>query len=373
MAGVRAIEGVDNTLVNLATAAVASLTPRPAITVGPLDRDDDALRLNWFLHSIRPNTAYRNMEPPLTGTRTARGEPPLALELGYLLTAHPGTLTTLGQQAQFADRGLAAVMRALHDTPIIADGSPFLAAEATPLVEPLRITMDPFDLDGVSKVWTASSRPMRTTVGYRVNLAVVDSTKSFVPGPPVQERRVGVLPSMGARFLGTNPQRVGAGVNLDVELTGATGSVEFALRHEVDDPPGPDLWPIVAISSASGRYQLQIAPSGLAPGPRQLIVDTRFEDLPASRDRAAITLVPLITGPTGSAARGSTVSLVTAHALADVEVFLDSRSLSTADIAFVSPTRVDIVIPTSATPGPRPLALRSAFTAGPVFNGLTVT
>ena len=197
MAGIRAIEGVDNTLVNVATTAVASLSPRPAVTVGPLDRDDDELRINWFLYSVRPNGAFRNMEPPLTGTRTARGQPPLSLELGYVLTAHPGTLTATGQQAQFASRGLAAVMQALHDRPIIAEGSPELAAEASPLVEPLRVTMDGLDLDGLSKVWTSVSRPMRTTVAYRVSLVVVDTTNVHVAGPPVQERRLVVVPSMG--------------------------------------------------------------------------------------------------------------------------------------------------------------------------------
>ena len=43
--------------------------------------ESDELRLNWFLYRIGPNLAYRNMEPPRTGWRTARGRPPLALQL----------------------------------------------------------------------------------------------------------------------------------------------------------------------------------------------------------------------------------------------------------------------------------------------------
>ncbi len=368
MAGIRAIEGVDNTLVNVATTAVASLSPRPAITVGPLDRDDDELRINWFLYSVRPNGAFRNMEPPLTGTRTARGQPPLMLELGYVLTAHPGTLTAAGQQAQFASRGLAAVMQALHDRPIIAEGSPELAAEATPLVEPLRITMDGLDLDGLSKVWTSVSRPMRTTVGYRVSLVLVDTTNVRVTGPPVQERRLVVVPSIGASFVSTSPSRVAAGIDLEVELAGATGALEFTLRHEVDDPAGPAQWPLTAARLGATRYGLQIAPIDLAPGPRQLSVVGRVEGLQAGGDRAAVTIVPIVTGPGGPVAPGANVSLATAHVLADVEVFFDGVPLAAGDVTFVSASQVDIVVPATAAPGSHAVSLRSAFTAGPAFE-----
>jgi Pvc16 N-terminal domain len=89
MAGVEAIQGVDDTLRDLAKAAVASLVPRPKITVSGLDLADDELRLNWFLYRVGPNLAFRNMEPPQTGWHTARGRPPLALRLSDLLTAHP--------------------------------------------------------------------------------------------------------------------------------------------------------------------------------------------------------------------------------------------------------------------------------------------
>ena len=78
MAGVTAIQGVDDTLKKLTTDAVAGLTEKPDVTVGPLDRDSDALRRNWFLYGIAPNLAYRNMEPPRNGWRSSRGRPPLA-------------------------------------------------------------------------------------------------------------------------------------------------------------------------------------------------------------------------------------------------------------------------------------------------------
>lgn len=372
MADIRAIEGVHNTLVAIATNAVAGLTPRPTITVGPLDRDDDIVRLNWFLYLVRTNPAYRNMEPPRTGTRTARGRPPLALELDYVLTSHPGALTLAGEQPQFADRGLAAVMQALHERAIIAEGDPLLAPEAAPLVEPLRITMESLDLDAISKVWTAASRPARTAVGYRVSLAIVESTQAHVAGPPVRERRIGTAPSIGPRFEAIAPMRASAATTLDALLTGAIGVPTFALRRERDDPAGPDEWPLTATPVAPGRFSVQIAPDDLAPGVRRLSVGTTVEGLPFGGDSTAVTLVPTVLAATGPVAPGATSTLTTAHAGTSVEVFIDGARVDAGDVTVVSPTQVDVVVPAGTSTGTHGVMLRSAFTAGPEFSGLAV-
>lgn len=373
MSGVRALEGVDNTLVNLASDAVGGLSPRPSITNGPLDREDDTLRLNWFLYAIRPNPAFRNMEHPRVGSTTSRGFPPLALELDYVLTAHPGPLTASGQEAQFANRGLAAVMQALHQQSVIADGSAFLAAEARPLLEPLRITLAALDLDGLSKLWTSVSQPMRTTVGYRVSLVTIDDTRVHVPGPPVRERRFAVVPSAGAGFESVSPSRVSAGQVLSVEVRGAVGALGFSLRRQTGDPAGSGDWPLVAAATGPGQFGLAIGPPTLAPGARQVSMVGDVDGLPAGGDATAVTLVPVVLGTAGPVAGGATATLDTAHAAADVEVFFDGVALDPADVTFVSAVRVDIAVPATATPGTHQLALRAGRTAGPVFDGLLVT
>jgi hypothetical protein len=364
---------VHNTLVTIATNAVASLTPRPAVTVGPLDRDHDGLRLNWFLYSVHANPAYSNMEPPRTGTRSARGNPPLALELGYVLTAHPGTMTLTGEQAQFADRSLTAVMQALHDRPIIGDGEAELAPEAGPLVEPLRITMDSLDLESVSKIWTAATHPMRTTVGYKVSLAIVDTTRVHVPGPPVRERRIGAVPSIGPRFESVTPTRISAASPATAVVTGATGTPTFSIRREPDDVAGSGDWPVVATATAPGRFELQVAPDDLAPGARQLSVVTTVDGLDAGGDRIGVTLVPTVVATSGPVAAGASVTLTTAHVGATADVFLDGVRLDDGDVTVVSPTQIDVVVPAATTAGSHRLMLRSAHTAGPEFDGLVVT
>ena len=67
------------------------------------------------------------------------------------------------------------------------------------------------------------------------------------------------------------------------------------------------------------------------------------------------------------------MSLTTAHAGTDVEVFLDGVRLADADVTVVGPTQVDVVVPSGTSPGTHRVGLRSAFTAGPELEGLVVT
>jgi hypothetical protein len=366
LAGVTAIQGVDETLKEVAKQAVASLSPKPDVTVGPLDRDDDELRLNWFLYRVCPNTAYRNMEPPNTGWRTARGRPPLALRLSYLLTAFPASSTNGGDQEQFAHAGLAAAMRDLHENAVIDEGESILSPLAKPLVEPLRITMEDLDLEAISKIWTAVAKPLRLSVGYEVSLVVVDSTQAYSAGPPVLTRRLAVAPSMGPRLVSVSPGRVGHGVELTVAVEGLTAGTVFTLARESGDPPGPEAWPLAVTESASGAVALQLPHPGLVPGTRRLDASATEVGLLLGHDSIAVTVVPRVTGPNTPLPTGVPVSLETAHAAGDVEVFVGGRGLAADQVSFVSPTEVLATIPAATPSGPAQVMLRASKVAGPV-------
>jgi hypothetical protein len=371
MASVTAIQGVDDTLKKLATDAVAALTPKPTITVGPLDRDDDELRLNWFLYRIGPNPAYRNMEPPRTGWRSSRGRPPLALQLSYLLTAFPATAqNSTGDQEQFAHAGLAAAMRALHANAIVGETDAALSPLAKPLVEPLRITLEALDLEAITKLWTASTRPIRLSVGYEVSLVVVDSPETFAPGPPVQTRRVAVTPSIGPRLTAVDPARITHAVDLTVTATGLTAGVSFFLARESGDPAGPaEGWAMTAVPSPPpGAVVLQLPRDDLAPGARRLDAVATADGLPAGRDSIGVTVVPIVTGPAGPIARNVPVALATAHAAPDVEVFVGGVPLMASAVSFVSATHVEVTIPAATPPGTTHVGLRANKVAGPLVE-----
>ena len=64
-----------------------------------------------------------------------------------------------------------------------ASSNPSLSPLAKPLVEPLRITLDSLDLESISKLWTATTQPLRLSVGYEVSLVVVDALDEHAAGP----------------------------------------------------------------------------------------------------------------------------------------------------------------------------------------------
>ena len=296
MSGATAIQGVDDILRKLAADAVEPLSPRPDISVGPLDRDDETLRLNWFLYRVCPDPNYRNMEPPRTGWRTARGNPPLALRLSYLLSAFPETPTKDGDQEQFAHAGLAAVMLALHENAIIGPGSailtPTLAALVNPLIEPLRIVLETLDLEALTKVWTSSQKPIRLSVGYEVSVVLIEPTTTYIAGPPVKTRRIAVAPSMGPQFVSVSPARASFGDEIDADVLGLTTGATFTLAHETNDPAGPD-WPMTILPGAPPNHVfLQLPDARIAPGLRQLDVAASESGLSTGRDSIGLTVVP---------------------------------------------------------------------------------
>jgi len=370
MAGVAALQGVDDTLVALTRQAVTPLPTTVDVTVGPLDRDDDRLRLNWFLYRVVPNTAFRNMEPPRTGWHTAYGFPPLALGLHYLLTAHAGALTQNGEEDQFAHRALGATMAALHEHRVIDAGDPLLSSFAAPLVEPLRITLDDLDLEGLTNLWTSANTAIRLSVGYQVSLVIIDSTARHVGGPPVRDPRVLVVPSLGPRLSAIDPQRIWAGAPFRVAATGLTSGTNFTLGRVDGDPAGPaGGWALtpspVAVPPGDVALALPAAQASLPAGPRSLDAVALVDGLPAARDQLGLTLVPAVTAPVGAVARSGTVSLVTAHAAPDVEVFLNGAPVPAGDVTPVSATQVDVTVPPTAAVGTGTITLRAAKVAGP--------
>ncbi len=368
MSTVTAIQGVDEILYSLSTAAVSSLTPKPDITVGPLDGNEDTLRLNWFLYRVSPDPTYRNMEPPTTGWRTARGNPPLALRLSYLLSAFPAAKTAGGDQEQFAHVGLAAVMQAVYENAIVGDSSPVLtpalATFVDPLIEPIRISLEDLDLEAVTKIWTAASKPIRLSVGYGVSVVLIEPEQKYVAGPPVKTRRIGLAPSLGPRLVAVTPSRASFGDDFDVEVEGLTNGSVFTLAHDPADPPGPD-WPMTVVPGApTDHVTLSLPDPNIAPGLRELDVSATENGLPFGHDAIALTVVPALTGAPNPVPKSVGVSLQTAHAAPDVEVFVRGKPVD--DVTFVSPVQVDVVIPAATPSGPADVVLRAGKVAGPL-------
>lgn len=367
---------VDEVLKSLAVRGLqdAGVNPAPDVTIGPLDRIADGPRLNWFLYRMAPSAAYRNMEPPAARTRTARGAPPLAMELHYLLTSYPGTLTDSGDQDQLAHVALAAVMRALHEHGSIGAGSPFLPQPPPRLREVLHIAWEPLDLDTLTKVWTAASQSLRLSVGYVVSPVFVEPQTKHVVGPPVRTVGLHVLPSAGARLVSAAPARVGGTATTTVTLQGASSTTRLLLAVEPGDPtPGPaDGWPMTVVSTDHDGTVLRLPRADLMPGARRLLAATPVPGLPpgaeARTDTLALTVEPVVLGVPGPLRVGTPATLDAAHCADDTVVFLDGTAVSAHA---VTPGSVSFTVP-SGMAGTRALSLRSRGVAGPALM-VTVT
>lgn len=178
-----------------------------AVTATPPDRiatgTNEPNQLNLFLYQVTPNMGWRNAALPSRDGSGARvGNPPLALDLHYLLSAY-------GAQDLNAEVLLGYAMQLLHDTPVLArqqlrtvlggvspiDGSllpsPFGALSAVALaeqIELLKIVPVFLTAEDLSKLWTAMQARYRPSMAYLVSVVLIQGDGPARTAPPVLKR-----------------------------------------------------------------------------------------------------------------------------------------------------------------------------------------
>jgi hypothetical protein len=156
-------------------------------------------QLNLFLYQVTPNTGWRNEGYPSRDTKGGRiNNPPLALDLHYLLTAY-------GSADFHSEILLGYAMQLLHETPIITrnqlrtvlNPSPLdavilppafqslPAADLADQVEQIKISPVYLNTEELSKMWTAMQARYRTTMAYMVSVVLIQSAASVKSAPPV--------------------------------------------------------------------------------------------------------------------------------------------------------------------------------------------
>jgi hypothetical protein len=221
---------------------VAVTTAAPDVDVPNVD----APLANLFLYMVEESATLKNQDLPGMVGPMSLGRPPLSLDLHYLVTATgPDPNDDRG-----AHRVLGDVMLTLHDHPIVAKDDPLLDPVLQNEVELLKITLEPLDVEALSKVWTATTAPLRLSVGYRVTVVQLESTQPRSVAKPVKE-----LPAAGPRVYA---------VSLDRPVIAALG----VMRRLPDLSVEEQTVPYVRIGE-----QLVIAGSGFYPGTRAVLGD----------------------------------------------------------------------------------------------------
>lgn len=184
------------------------------VTALPPDRIDTTQanqqsQLNLFMYQATPNKGWRNVGLP---SRNGKGErlsnPPLALDLHYLLTAyganelHAEILLGYGMQILHETSVLVrdAVRKSLALSSAVTGGG--LPAELQALstsglaeqVEQIKITPESLNTEEMSKLWAAFQARFRPTSAYQASVVLIESHHSTKSALPVRARKVYVSP-----------------------------------------------------------------------------------------------------------------------------------------------------------------------------------
>jgi hypothetical protein len=181
-----------------------------AVTVSALPPDRilpsnglEPIQLNLFLYYVTPNQGWRNEGLPSRDSagRVRLSNPPLALDLHYLLSAY-------GAEDLQAEILLGYAMQLLHESPVLSRSAINTALNPSPPVgtglpptlqalaacgladqlEQIKITPEYLSTEEVSKLWTAVQSHYRPTAAYLATVVLIESRQPARAPLPVLSR-----------------------------------------------------------------------------------------------------------------------------------------------------------------------------------------
>ena len=235
-------------------------------------------QVNLFLHQVTHNPAWRNADLPSLGAdgKTTLKNPPLALDLHYLLTVY-------GSDNWQAEALLGCALLALHENPVLMRGeitSAFTAMGNTPppntgqlapllsgtgladQIEMIKITPSTLGREEMAWLWTALKADYRPTYPFQVTVVLIRPRQPVSLGLPVLHRHVRATAVQPAVILKVRPGGgdVGAAPGDTVVVTGEFlgGVTQVALVSEKFGPVQPI--PIPNASNTSFSFVLSQSP-----------------------------------------------------------------------------------------------------------------
>ena len=390
---------LNNGLIDHNVSAGVGEVTVSALPPDRIDASDEELkksRLNLFLYQVTPNPGWRNVGLP---SHNGRGEridnPPLALDLHYLLTAY-------GAEEFHAEILLGYAMQLLHETPVLPrDAIRTSLAPPTPVVgggglppamqalftsdlaeqvEQIKIIPQVMNTEELSKLWPAFQARYRPTAIYQASVVLIESHRSTKPALPVRERRVHVIPfqhpvidwiksqaSPGNPIVDNQP--ILSGFNLVIVGSQLRGEDTIVKVGGIAVTPAP--------SEVTNRQIIVPIPGGLQAGVQgvQVIQRTLLSSPPAPHrgvesNVAAFVLSPRLVAPiaiadlqgTGTEPRSARLDLIVDPAIGDTQrvvLFLNELMPSGSPpgepgaYSFSAPSRFPLSPPLSP-PGPSP-------------------
>jgi hypothetical protein len=176
-------------------------------------------QVNVFLHQVTHNVGWRNVGQPQLGAdgQTVLNNPPLALDLHYLLTAY-------GSSDWQAEALLGYALLMLHQNPVLARSDISAALKALPTSNPtnplstelgasgladqfemIKITPSTLGREELAWLWTALKADYRPTFPFQVSVVLMQPQSSFTFSLPVLSRNFTAQAGPPAQLLQVSP------------------------------------------------------------------------------------------------------------------------------------------------------------------------
>jgi len=191
-----------------ASVGEVTVSTLPPDRVDALDAEKKS-RLNLFMYQVTPNQGWRNVGlPSRNGDGDRISNPPLALDLHYLLTAY-------GSEEFHAEILLGYGMQLFHETPVLTRSSirkslapPSIVAgggglppamealftsELAEQFEQIKIAPSSLSTEEISRMWSAFGAKYRPTSVYQVSVVLIESKSSTRSALPVRSRKIKVI------------------------------------------------------------------------------------------------------------------------------------------------------------------------------------
>lgn len=281
-----AVGGVSAVLCSLLTSALTSGGPSsilggsttPISAISPdlvTTGKGEQPQLNLFMYYASLNPALRNLDlPSKDPSGNSTSNPPLAINLHYLVTAYGGTQLD-------PEILLGWAMQVFHDTPVVSRST--IQAALTNLlsqssleaklvgtstlanqIEHIRITPETLTTEEIYRLWTAFQTNYRPTTSYQISVVVIQRTDSYTSNLPVQRRSLIALPLQSPVIENFTPPMIAAGQLLTITGNNFLGDSAADTLVSFDSAAG------IAPDSVTDTCIRITLPSGLQAGTRSL-------------------------------------------------------------------------------------------------------
>jgi Pvc16 N-terminal domain len=235
---------------------------------------DEQAQLNLFMYYVSLNPALRNLDlPSMNGAGARISNPPLALNLHYLVSAY-------GAKQFDPEILLAWAMKVFHDTPVVPSttiqaaltgllqGQPNAEAQLVSgstlaeQIEHLRITPETLSTEEIYRLWGAFQTAYRPSTALQVSVAVIQDNQEFTSNLPVQTRTVLAQPLQSPIISAISPSMAAVGQVLRITGSNFLGDAPSDTLVSFDFAPG------IAPDEVQGRSVQITLPANLAAGLR---------------------------------------------------------------------------------------------------------